>query len=171
MMANAVVCLAVVVALVAALVAYFASRRDEFTVATPATPLVREEIGSLFATLQGVARLAQQFETRVSALPADVAAMFAGARRSAAQLSAASAAVKNDIYGLPPTYVNYLAVYRGLAGSDGSLLATAAAFADAGRDAAQGAAASVGPSLVELGTQIRRVVIVVHRLGAALGVE
>lgn len=84
--------------------------------------------------------------------------------------------------GAPPTYANYLGVYRGLASTDRTLLGAAKAYIEIGHDLRQrpspsepgdltDPAALLGGTLVSMGTQLRRVVASVHRLGAALDVE
>jgi hypothetical protein len=172
------------------LIAFFAWRRrqrarrlESFYYTTPAVPRLREAAAELFAGLHLVADLGRRFEGQAAAL-AD-ASPVAGERLSAAQMTRALELTASALSGAPPTYANYLAVYRGLTSTDAALLDAADAYRDAGRRAHQavaraaaggaaedtGALAALGGTLLELGAQVRRVVADVHRLGVALDVE
>jgi hypothetical protein len=155
-------------------------RKDRFSYATPATPRVREATTDLFAGLTHMTKLSHQFEQTAKRL--GDATAFAGARLSAFQLASTMCNAERALSGAPPTYANYLAIYRGLTSSDTALLNAADAYVNMGFEAQQlvgrdtqaptaGDLAELGRVLNEMGRQLRKVVVLVHRLGAALDVE
>lgn len=186
-------CLGAILLLTVILIAFFAwryrktklSARSRFSYATPATPRVREAVGDLFAGLRRMVALGQDFEDRASRV--GNAVPVAGARLSAGQMVSIFSRTEKALSGAPPTYANYLAVYRGLTSTDAALLDAADAYTNAGRQVHQaiarsalgdaaltpdsGDAAELGNSLIAMGRQVRQVVSTVHRLGVALDVE
>lgn len=152
-------------------------QRDAFSYTTPATPRVQDAVADLFAALKHMVALGRSFEEASAKL--HPTAEGANARRSAAVLVRALDRAEKGLSGTPPTYANYLAVYRGLASDDASLLAAADAYTEAGRGALHSMApnahdsdvASLGNTLIGMGGQLRLVVRAVHQLGAALDVE
>lgn len=178
--------LGVILVILIVVIAYFAWRRwkkghkDGFSYSTPATPRVREAIGDLFAGLRRMVALGSQFEARAAALPD--ATRLAGPRQSASVLVDVLNTTQSTLSGAPPTYANYLAIYRGLTSTDQELLSAADAYTTAGyqvnqdialsQDGAQsGGYADVANDLIEMGRQLRLLVGRVHRLGVALDVE
>ena len=153
-------------------------QRDAFSYTTPATPRVQDAVADLFAALKHMVALGRSFE-EASAKLHPTAEVADEARRSAAVLVRALDRAEKGLSGTPPTYANYLAVYRGLASDDASLLAAADAYTKAGRRALHSMApnahdsdvAALGNTLIGMGGQLRLVVRAVHRLGAALDVE
>lgn len=178
--------LGVILVIALMLIAYFAWRRwrrrgDHFTYATPATPRVNEAVGELFAALRCMATLGRSFGEQAASSP-DLPGL-AGAASGVALTTAALGRAEQTLGGAPPTYANYLGVYRGLVSTDRTLLGAAEAYIGAGHglhqqvalmaagDPASGPVASLGGTLIAMGAQLRRVVASVHRLGAALDVE
>lgn len=155
-------------------------RRERFSYATPATPRVREAATDLFAGLTHMTRLSRQFEGLAKRV--DDATAFAGVRLSSFQLASTLCNAERALSGAPPTYANYLAIYRGLTSTNMALLGAADAYIRMGHEAHQkvaeaqespsaGDMAEMGRTLGEMGRQLRKVVVQVHRLGAALDVE
>jgi hypothetical protein len=187
-MTTAGLCLGAIIALALALIAWFAWRRwrrapDHFTYATPATPRVREAVGALFASLRHVAALGRAAEAQIAGHPD-----LEGARHGVSHVARTLDCAGDRISCAPPTYANYLGLYRGLAGSDAALLCAANAYVAAGHETHREAAASpttgtgtfcaarasdadVGNALIAFGHALPLVVADVHRLGAALDVE
>jgi len=175
---------AAIVALVLIIVAYFGVKRwrghtDRFSIATPATPRVREAAGDLFAVLKNLGDLGRSFCAAAADRPE-----FAASRVGVTHLLAGLDVVQKQLVDSPPTYVNYLAIYRGLAGSDRELLSASDAFIKAGFDTSQaialrnngdyptaGETANAGNTLSTIGKQLRVVGSATHRLGVALDVE
>jgi hypothetical protein len=179
--------LGVILVIVIVIIAFFAWRlwrshvgRDRFTYSTPSTPRMREAAGCLFANLQHMVTLGRSFEDQASRL-AD-ATPVAGARQAAAMMVASLSRTEKALCGAPPTYANYLAIYRGLVSTDVALLNAADAYVNAGHTVSQSVAlspagspsgppASMANTLIAMGHQMRQVVASVHRLGVALDVE
>jgi hypothetical protein len=201
MTANSIY-IAIILVMIVIIIAFFAWRSwkkrhgaDGFSYTTPATPRVREAVSDLFASLKQMVALGREFECsaeRVSAAPqlavVSDAASIAGARLSACQMIAALDNAEKGLSGAPPTYANYLAIYRGLTSTDVELLNAADAYTNAGYQVHQAIAraqglvtcsgpapggdlADLGNALKAMGSQLRRVVAAVHRLGVALDVE
>ena len=196
-MSSSTICLGAILIIAMIVIAHFAgcrrkrhhrraeSRRDTFSYTTPATPRVQDAVADLFAALKHMVALGRSFEE--ASTPANVrggasaaAAEVANAHRAgAAALVRALDRAEKGLSGTPPTYANYLAVYRGMASGDASLLAAADAYTEAGHrvqdsmapNAHDSDVASLGNTLIGMGCQLRLVVRAVHRLGAALDVE
>lgn len=186
-------CLGAILLITLIIIAFFAWRRraakagerSRFTLATPATPLAREAVDGLFASLRRVIEVGRAFED--IAARAGNATPVAGARLSAGQVVAVFDRTERALRAAPPTYANYLAVYRGLTSTDTALLSAADAYVAAGQQVHQALARSspvglpgaapplsdvdLANCLIELGRQVRAVVGAVHRLGVALDVE
>jgi hypothetical protein len=156
-------------------------RRDRFSYTTPATPRIREAAADLFAGITHMTSLSRQFEQLARRL--ENATPYAGARLSAHQLTSSLCNAERALKGAPPTYANYLAVYRGLVSTNMALLNAADAYRNLGHQAHQdielskeapadeGDLAEMGRTLLAMGSQLRLVVVSVHRLGVALDVE
>lgn len=185
-MSSSGLCLGAILVILIIIVAYFAWRQKSrrgvaaFTYATPATPRVREAVAGLFASLKHMVALGRSFENQAAHL--DDATAIVGARQSAAHIVGALDRTEKSLSGAPPTYANYLAVYRGLTSTDVALLNAADAYRYAGHEAQQlvaltpagapvGAYAAMANTLLAMGNQLRQVVAAVHRLGVALDVE
>ena len=190
--------LSVILVLAVIIIAIFARRywkkrggAERFSYATPATPRIREAAGDLFVSLGRMVTLGCDFESQAgSGGPQHVGLgergeasvpptnLWAGARQGVAQMADVLGRAEKRLGGAPPTYANYLAVYRGLASTDKTLLNAADAYVAAGYGAHQEVAASgscdgalLGNMLILIGAQLRRIVTDVHRLGVALDVE
>lgn len=153
---------AIIAMLAVIVVAYFAVRRwrqsrETFSLATPATSAAREAAGELFGSIKSMVSLGRSYCGENLPQASNVA-------RLTSALEAALAALG----GAPPTYVNYLAIYRGLASSDRALLAAADEYAAASKRCTDSGKAN---TLAAMSTQLRRLVANVHRLGGALDVE
>ncbi len=186
-MATSSIYLGVILLIAIIIIAYFAWRywkkhrgQDRFSYSTPAAPRVREAAGDLFASLKHMVSLGRSFEGQAARL--GDATPIAGARLSAAQMVKALDRSEKALSGAPPTYANYLAVYRGLTSTDVALLNAADAYTNAGYQVHQavtkalagaptGDLAALGNTLLSMGRQMRQVVASVHRLGVALDVE
>jgi hypothetical protein len=158
------------------------NRRDRFSYTTPATPRIREAAADLFAGITQMTALSRQFERQARSL--EDASPYAGARLSAFQLTSSLCNAERALKGAPPTYANYLAVYRGLVSTNMALLNAADAYINIGHQAHQdlelgagtalgseGNLAEMGRTLLAMGRQLRLVVVSVHRLGVSLDVE
>ncbi|MFA6166484.1 MAG: hypothetical protein WC700_07715 [Gemmatimonadaceae bacterium] len=184
------ICLgAILVLVLVALVAWARlrpGRKAHFTYDTPSTPRLREAAGGLYEDLRLIVVSAEGLERVAAGLPD--ATRLAGVRLSAGQLARVLARTRATLAAAPPTYANYLAVYRGLVSTDGALLDAADAYVNAGHEVHQEIAAAQGDDMPEgdvaitdmgragnyllwLGRDLRRAVASVHRLGAALDVE
>jgi len=178
--------LGVILVIAMIIIAFFALRHwkkrsggaDRFTYATPATPRIREAVGDLYASLKHMVVLGRSFEDQASRPAFAGRADIQGARRGAAQMVEALDRAEKGLSGAPPTYANYLAVYRGLMSTDRTLLGAADAYINAGHGVHQGVVlsgsgeeAALGNTLLAMGRQLRQVVAGVHRLGVALDVE
>ncbi len=159
--------------------------RSRLTFATPASPSAREASSDLFNNLKRLVLLGQGFECQCQ----EVKTAVNGVRAGAARLTSVLGGFEAKIAGSPPTYSNYAAVYRGLAASDGALLAAASSYAAAAEVIRRGAAEkmataadwhagasaeaeeTLGRTLTSMSTQLRKVVSSVHCLGAALDLE
>jgi hypothetical protein len=180
--------LAAILVIAIVLIAFFAcrrwrarrARREGYSYATPATPRVREAVGALFGDLRQMVALGRRFEAEASRL--DDATAVAGTRMGAALMVKTLNRVEAELSGAPPTYANYLAVYRGMTSTDAAILAAADSYVSTGYEVQQGVArgscaapagsvAEMGNTLVAMGRQLRVVVAAVHRLGVALDVE
>lgn len=172
----------IIIVLTVVVISYFGWRywkkrhgTEHFSLSTPATPRVREAVGDLFVSLKHMVSLGLSFQDQVDrAGRTDLA----GARQSVAQITKTLGAAEKQLGGVPPTYVNYLAVYRGLTSTDRTLLSASDTYATAGLELHQQAATTgsgddvtLGNSLMAIGRQLRHVVAGVHRLGVALDVE
>lgn len=177
-------CLGAILVITLVLIAFFVWRRirrrramENFSYSTPALPRTREAAGALFLSLERLVGLGRDFETAAAQL-AD-ATPYAAARQSAAMMTESLGRTQKALSGSPPTYANYLAIYRGLVSTDVALLDAADAYTAAGqqihqtiaRAAGSGESAALGATLVAMGACLRRVVQDVHRLGASLDVE
>jgi hypothetical protein len=191
-MTSSNIYLGVILVIAIIIIAHFAWRywkqhrgKSTFSYATPATPRVRETVADLFATLKHMVVLGRSFEAQADGLAASTGtarAHVAGARVSASHLVRALDRAEKGLSGAPPTYANYLAVYRGLSSTDATLLAAADAYVEAGRHVHQSMVlmvpgshdsdlAALGNTLLGMGAQLRHVVRAVHRLGVSLDLE
>lgn len=181
--------LSVILVIAVILMAYFAwrlhsndsSEKSTFWYTTPATPLVRAAAGELFATIKNMTTLGGSFEHQAQT----TTLISADMRHGVAQLTKLLSRTEHALSSTPPTYANYLAIYKGLSGSDAAMLNAASAYENYGRQSqarGQGAHAkgahdrasnimAVGNTQIAMGAQMRRIVRAVHRLGAALDVE
>jgi cbb3-type cytochrome oxidase subunit 3 len=150
--------------------------RERFTYATPATPLERDAVAALRATLDRIDVLGREVSRRQPATN-----RTKGAARSAQALLPALARFRGAL-AAPPTYANYLSVYRGLGADQRALLSAADAYTRAGDSihneldatapgASDGDEAALGAALKEIGHSIRRAVRATHDLGVALDME
>ena len=161
-MAPCAVYLGAVTILVVAIIAFFARRRraPRLSYSTLAPPRAQEAAAELFVALARIVDIGRDFD-------------FAAAGDSHVVRTLERA--KTELGGTPPTYANYLAVYRGLSSTDVSMLAAADAYAEAGarigKSPARGDRPFLRGALEAMGWQLRHVVRTVHRLGAALDIE
>lgn len=156
-MAARALCLGAVVLAVALLAAYiYRRRRAKFSVTTPATPRIREASAEFCAELQKLGVQAQ------NELHVDFSAMTAASARLARA---------------PPTYVNHLALYRGLEtwGLAERHEARAAHYERVAAGTPEGAPTEEFMNLAaahrRFAATLRRVDAARGRLGAALGVD
>jgi hypothetical protein len=172
----------VVIVLIIIVIAYCGWRywrgkrsRDHFSLATPATPRVREAVGDLFVSLKAMSDLGATFDQLASTPEASARPDISSARVGVATLTRTLNQFEKRLSGSPPTYVNYLAIYRGLSSTDRTLLDASDAYTSLGQGIQQKEdtllAAQLGGTLIDVGRQLRRVVAGVHRLGVALDVE
>ena len=120
-------------------------------------------------------KLGRSFDEQARALEGTPFAQT-DARRSVQYLTAVLDRAENSLHGANASYCNYIAVHRGLASSDQTLLAAADAYIAAGADVAQMArgeprAQSLSNTLVSMGRQLRQITRAIRHLGAALEVE
>jgi hypothetical protein len=172
--------LGIVLLLVIILIAFFVWKkpREGFAPDSPAAPIVRDAVGNLFASLKALVGLGRGFQDRAMKYNRPG---IEGEYYSVTLVTKALDNAERMISGSPPLLANYLAVYRGLSGSDRSLLDASDAYIEAGlalqqrvlNDSLDGAKhdSELGAELITLGQQLRRVVANVHRLGSALDVE
>lgn len=185
-------CLGVILILAILVIGFFVHRcwktfvaKDRFTLATPATPRIREGVNGLFTSLTDMVALGQSFESEASNLSevfGKVPPQVSAARKGVSELTKRLNKITVDLGTTPPTYANYLAIYRGLESTDDTLLAAADSYTALGRQVHQGMAlnppgtpdadvANAGALFMAMGRQLRRVVMNVHRLGVALDLE
>ena len=172
-MAPCAVYLSAVTILVVAIIVFFARRRRalRLTYATLAPPRAQEAAADLFVALARIVDIGRDFGGQATAMG------FAAAGDSHVVRTLERA--KTELEGTPPTYANYLAVYRGLSSTDVSMLAAADAYAEAGarlcklpsRGGSDDRRRLLKDTLAAMGWQLRHVVRAVHRLGAALDIE
>jgi len=181
----ALLVLFLIIAFLAVSQGWLRGARSRLTLATPASPSARDASSDLFNNLKRLVLLGQGFECKCQ----EVKTVVNGIRHGAAHLTRVLGGFEKKIANSPPTYSNYAAVYRGLAGSDETLLAAADSYASSarailGRAAEKRASAAnwhvgvqaeaeeaLGRTLADMGTQLRKVVNSVHCLGAALDLE
>lgn len=165
-------CLAAVLLLLIALVAYLVhrgrpSRRAQkflsggqvvYDEVAPAPPAARKAAAGLYATLGRVASVGSRYVEIAGALaaggarpevpqsetaPASPSTWVLGASRSVRGLTRSLRATEAALRAAPPTWAGYWAVYRGLALSDASLLCAAQTYEAAGRQIHQQLEATV----------------------------
>jgi hypothetical protein len=145
------------------------------TTRCPRTSRIRSAVGNLFASIEHMVKLGRSFDEQARALEGTPFAQT-DARRSVQYLTAVLDRAENSLQGANASYCNYIAVHRGLASSDQTLLAAADAYIAAGADVAQMArgeprAQSLSNTLVSMGRQLRQITRAIRHLGAALEVE
>jgi hypothetical protein len=128
--------------------------------ASPAPPSLIDRVNSLYATIDHLIAIGRGAPEQTPRAHIDRLAL-----------------VEHMLTKTPPTRENYAAIYRGLSGSDGALLAAAAAYDAAAqesfqraRNGAPNSAAEIKAGRIQtaLGNQTRRVVQAIRELGAAL---
>lgn len=180
-MASNSLYLGVVLVIAVIIIAYFAWRswrknsgKSKFSYTTPATPLARKYAGQMISTLVQVTENLEE-EFRETTAPkhalAPLMSIVKSIRNASLQLSHT-----------PPTYANYLAIYRGLESADSALLTASEEFIRNGRayelNAMQNPAKpdsselkKAGERMVLIGKQLRLVVQAIHQFGVALDLE
>ena len=192
----AVIALLVVSAIILAVAAWVFRRGGErcrFMPGDPAPPKLRSAIYMVGADLDCIARLAKELEALggeagVRLAPEEGAAAgaiqcLAGAGPAVAEIRFSVGRLRLTIGAMAPTYLNVLALYRGLRDGDRAFGAAAADLEAAGARMAalsSGAALSlpaqrelraVGARLGRLSTCLRALCRSIHHLGAALDLE
>jgi hypothetical protein len=196
---------------------YTSAGRRRFTYTSPAAPNARDASSDLFRHLKHLVLLGQGFEAQLGSTPFygpegagpplaeglrqldqnGSRNVLDGVRASAANLTRVLGNAEKTIAESPPTYANYVAVYRGLAGSDRSLLSAAETYAMAAerlqraaasrreasvaisdgaaaawrREELAGAEEHLSRTLAKMSSQLRKIVGAVHCFGAALDLE
>ncbi len=185
-MSTSRLCLAVIIVITILLIASFAwffikkRRAERFSYSTPATPRLRESADGLFACLDRLAETGKTLKSQIDRLPD--ATSLADVRLKVENLIHLCQTTKTTFLTIPPTYANYLAIYRGFVSTDTVMQDAADTFKMAGDEVNQGIArtsqgppagdyADVAGNLKAFGRELRMLTVWIHRLGAALDVE
>jgi hypothetical protein len=195
-MSSANLYLGVILVIAVIIIAFFAVRSwkkhrsgvSRFTYATPAVPRIREAVEDLFVALRHFVDLGRKFESvslhACTPYNLEMAAphgRLADVGKGVAPLVAVMDRTVGALAGIPPTYANYLGLYRGMSSTDATLQDAAGAYVAAGHRALQDVAAGApdcdgslterGNLLIQMGEQVGLVTRAVHRLGVTLDLE